>query len=34
LNIIGTKVLDIFYDEFIKFVPSYKLKREKEEMIQ
>jgi len=31
LNIIGNKVLDIFYDEFIKFVPAYILNREKEE---
>jgi hypothetical protein len=31
LNIIESKVLDIFYDEFIKFVPAYILKREKEE---
>ena len=30
LNKIGTKVLDIFYDEFIKFVPAYILKREEE----
>ena len=30
LNIIGCKVLDIFYDEFIKFVPAYILKREEE----
>ena len=30
LNIIGSKVLDIFYDEFIKFVPAYILKREEE----
>lgn len=28
LSIIGSKVLDIFYDEFIKFVPAYILKRE------
>lgn len=30
LNIIGCKVLDIFYDEFVKFVPAYILKREEE----
>ena len=30
LNKIGTKVLDIFYDEFVKFVPAYILKREEE----
>jgi hypothetical protein len=30
LNIIGSKVLDIFYDEFVKFVPAYILKREEE----
>jgi hypothetical protein len=30
LNVIGGKVLDIFYDEFIKFVPAYILKREEE----
>jgi len=30
LNTIGSKVLDIFYDEFIKFVPAYILKREEE----
>lgn len=32
LNIIGSKVLDIFYDEFIKFVPAYILKREEEKL--
>lgn len=31
LNIIESKVLDIFYDEFIKYVPAYILKREREE---
>lgn len=31
LSIIGSKVLDIFYDEFIKFVPAHKLKRENDE---
>ena len=31
LNIIESKVLDIFYDEFIKYVPAYILKREKEQ---
>jgi len=30
LNIIGSKILDIFYDEFIKFVPAYILKREED----
>ena len=30
LNIIGSKILDIFYDEFIKFVPAYLLKREED----
>lgn len=30
LDIIGSKVLDIFYDEFIKFVPAYILKREED----
>lgn len=30
LNRIGSKVLDIFYDEFVKFVPAYILKREEE----
>ena len=30
LSIIGCKVLDIFYEEFIKFVPAYILKREEE----
>jgi len=30
LTIIGSKVLDIFYDEFVKFVPAYILKREEE----
>lgn len=32
LNLIGSKVLDIFYDEFIKFVPAYILKREQEQL--
>jgi len=27
---LGGKVLDIFYEEFIKFVPAYILKREEE----
>ncbi len=30
LNRIGSKVLDIFYEEFIKFVPAYILKREQD----
>jgi hypothetical protein len=29
-NRIGSKVLDIFYEEFVKFVPAYILKREQE----
>ena len=28
LQFISVKILDIFYDEFIKFVPAYILKRE------
>lgn len=28
LAVIGSKVLDIFYDEFVKFVPAYMLKRD------
>jgi len=27
---LGGKILDIFYEEFIKFVPAYILKREEE----
>jgi len=34
LNKIGTKVLDIFYDEFVKFVPAYILKREEEKKLE
>jgi hypothetical protein len=34
LSIIGSKVLDIFYDEFIKLVPAYILEREKEKLPQ
>jgi hypothetical protein len=30
LTILGGKILDIFYEEFIKFVPAYILKREEE----
>ena len=30
LSTIGSKVLDIFYEEFIKLVPAYILKREEE----
>ena len=30
LSAIGSKVLDIFYEEFIKLVPAYILKREEE----
>lgn len=33
LNLIGGKVLNIFYDEFVKFVPAYILKREEEKQI-
>lgn len=32
LSFIGRTVLEIFYDEFIKFVPAYILKREEEKM--
>jgi hypothetical protein len=31
---IGGKVLELFYDEFIKFVPAYILKREEEQKEQ
>lgn len=34
LSIIGGKVLDIFYEEFIKFVPFYILKKEQEKQPQ
>lgn len=30
LTKIGSKVLDIFYEEFVKFVPAYILKREQD----
>ena len=30
LNLIGSTVLDIFYEEFIKFVPAHVLRREEE----
>ena len=30
LQIISGKILDVFYDEFIKFIPQYILKREEE----
>ena len=30
LNVLGGKVLEIFYEEFIKFVPAYILRREEE----
>lgn len=33
LSMIGSKVLEIFYDEFIKFVPAYILKREEEKYL-
>jgi hypothetical protein len=33
LNVIGSKVLDIFYDEFVKFLPAYILKREEEKVV-
>ena len=32
LQIISSKILDIFYEEFIKFVPAYILEREKEKI--
>jgi hypothetical protein len=34
LNILSGKILEIFYDEFIKFIPPYILKREEERMKQ
>ena len=30
LQFISGKILDVFYDEFIKFIPPYILKREEE----
>jgi len=27
---VSGKILDVFYDEFIKFIPPYVLKREEE----
>ena len=30
LDILSGKILEIFYDEFIKFIPPYVLKREEE----
>ena len=30
LQFISGKILDVFYDEFIKFIPPYILKREQE----
>ena len=30
LQFLSGKILDVFYDEFIKFVPPYILKREEE----
>ena len=32
LNIIGGKILNLFYDEFVKFVPAYILKKQEEEL--
>ena len=34
LQIISSKILDIFYEEFIKFVPAYILEREKEKIAE
>ena len=33
LSMIGSKVIEIFYDEIIKFVPAYILKREEEKYL-
>ena len=30
LQFLSGKILDVFYDEFIKFIPPYILKREEE----
>jgi hypothetical protein len=30
LDILSGKILEIFYDEFIKFIPPYIIKREEE----
>jgi hypothetical protein len=30
LNVLSGKILDIFYEEFVKFIPPYILKREEE----
>jgi len=32
LNILSGKILDIFYDEFVKFVPASILRREEEKL--
>lgn len=32
LNLIGSTVLEIFYEEFIKFVPAHVLRREEEKL--
>lgn len=34
LNVLSGKILEIFYDEFIKFIPPFILKREEERMKQ
>lgn len=31
LDFISGKILDVFYDEFVKFIPPYMLKRERQE---
>ena len=32
LNVLSGKILEIFYDEFIKFIPPYVLRREEEKL--
>jgi hypothetical protein len=34
LDVLSGKILEIFYDEFIKFIPPYVLKREEEKKKQ
>jgi hypothetical protein len=34
LQFISGKILDVFYDEFVKFIPPYILKREEEKRKQ
>ena len=34
LDILSGKILEIFYDEFIKFIPPYLIKREEEKKKQ